>query len=494
MKFSQLKIYIFFLISTILSRYYLFDINSINWDETTYFISGIKILQGEIPYKDFWELKPPLTFYLYSIPLYFFGENLISFRIWSVIIVFIITCQIYIILRNFHSSILDKFLPFLFILVISYFFWGTLSTELIALPFLLFSYYLIRVKNFFFSGFMLSLATLVRLNLVYLVIGIVLYLIMKIIRKEIHFKSLLEYLIGGTIPLCFFIIYFFHLNLFDLFWVSNVNVNLVYLGEKSLLQTLFEIIKSIIKLNFFFPYHFLLFFSLIIFGLFYKISNKNFNLEKVFLFYLISILFSILMTKQGYTHHLILSIPFLILFISDFINQCRSIIFLSFQSVIKYLIVISLLSQIYISNSIFSITNDLDKSAIIKAKIFVESNLEFGDEILALDYHLLNHYLEIKTKTPFIHTPSLNRKTTKSRLKPLIGLGFIEKNHINYIFKQKYKFIICSKRICHDKVDSYNINRLKKIFKHYEKVLEIKDARLWEYTKNTNLIIYKRID
>ena len=48
-------------------RFYGLTLDSVTWDEATYMIAGRYITEGLIPYKDFLELKPPLTFFIYSI-------------------------------------------------------------------------------------------------------------------------------------------------------------------------------------------------------------------------------------------------------------------------------------------------------------------------------------------------------------------------------------------------------------------------------------------
>jgi len=46
----------------------------LNLDETIYAVIAREILRGGVPYRDVWEIKPPLVFYLYALVFWVFGE------------------------------------------------------------------------------------------------------------------------------------------------------------------------------------------------------------------------------------------------------------------------------------------------------------------------------------------------------------------------------------------------------------------------------------
>jgi 4-amino-4-deoxy-L-arabinose transferase-like glycosyltransferase len=50
-------------------------------DEAIFFVSGEKILQGALPYRDFIDIKPPFIYYLYAVAIAIFGHGDASIRI-----------------------------------------------------------------------------------------------------------------------------------------------------------------------------------------------------------------------------------------------------------------------------------------------------------------------------------------------------------------------------------------------------------------------------
>tara|TARA_B100001287_G_C22681894_1_gene530945 strand:- start:737 stop:2224 length:1488 start_codon:yes stop_codon:yes gene_type:complete len=493
-KLSKIKTLLVFLLSIIATKFYVFNIDSISWDESTYYISGLKILEGQVPYIDFWELKPPLVFYLYSLPPLLFGEDIVSFRISSIIIIFISTWQIYNILsKNCHSS-LNEYFSHVFILVMAYYFWSILSTELLCLPFLLSSYSNFTQKKFSEAGFMVSLATLIRLNLAYLVVGLCLYLMYELLKNKIKMIDFLKFITAGLIPLIIFSLYYFFLGEFDLFYTSNVDVNLSYISERGFLETLIIMLKSFGKLLIFHPENFLLLILPSFLLFIYKFFKRDLNFNNPLAIYFFFILLSIVLSRQGFTHHFILLIPFIIFFIVQSLTKYEVFKTKKNISIIKNIIFISLVFQILLSSSNLSITNKLNINAIKDAKNFLQNNLDRNSKFLSLDYHLLNSYFDMTPSTPIIHTPALLRNTTSKRIKPLVDIGYLDPNHIENILNEKYKYIICSDRICKEKYKKFNVKKINDMLINYKIVYKLENSRLWEFKKITNLIIYERID
>jgi|GEM_PF-2190113 len=59
----------------------------LNPDETIYGVIAREILHGDIPYRDEWELKPPLIFYIYAATFWLFGSiSLIPVHVFAVMV------------------------------------------------------------------------------------------------------------------------------------------------------------------------------------------------------------------------------------------------------------------------------------------------------------------------------------------------------------------------------------------------------------------------
>ena len=85
-------IYIILLLLTIIIRFPFFFEAVIDWDESTFILMGQDIVDGNLPYTNLWDIKPPLAYIPYSIFIFLFGKNIIAIRLLGLICVFISSC------------------------------------------------------------------------------------------------------------------------------------------------------------------------------------------------------------------------------------------------------------------------------------------------------------------------------------------------------------------------------------------------------------------
>ena len=152
----------------------------VSWDEATYILAGQSLVDGNLPYSDIWEMKPPLVYFLYAIPIKLFPDSLYSIRFFGFFIIFIVSLQINNIFKFYRLYDLNIVLVLFFISLMSYQFWLYPTTELLALPFLLGSLILLRnfekKHNILIAGLLMGLAVLVRSNLALLAICLPIFL------------------------------------------------------------------------------------------------------------------------------------------------------------------------------------------------------------------------------------------------------------------------------------------------------------------------------
>lgn len=55
-------------------------------DQSLFVVSGQKILQGGLPYRDFIDIKPPLIYYIYAFAVWLFGSGPVSLRLLDMIV------------------------------------------------------------------------------------------------------------------------------------------------------------------------------------------------------------------------------------------------------------------------------------------------------------------------------------------------------------------------------------------------------------------------
>ena len=111
-----------FLIFTLFIRYYTSSYEVITWDEATYIIAGREVLMGFLPYESLYEMKPPLLYYMYSIPL-FFSQSLEAIRIYGIINIAISSFLIFYILKEYIKKNHSILAALSFASIMNYYFW-----------------------------------------------------------------------------------------------------------------------------------------------------------------------------------------------------------------------------------------------------------------------------------------------------------------------------------------------------------------------------------
>lgn len=466
-------------------------IEVISWDEATYILAGREILSGYLPYETLYEMKPPLLYYIYSVPL-FFNASLESVRIYGAFCIFVSSILIYETLIRFVASKIAALGSLAFISLMNYYFWLETSSEIVSLPFFLLSFifFLDHKKskiNLILSGFFISISTLIRLNLGYLVIFVIIYLIFKKNGFKEKIYELFLFCFSGLIPLIFFILLYYDKGLLDLFFIGTFKVPLVYSSENTLIDGFMNYSKTIAKLIIFNPLHFAPFFICLI--LCFKGKNILCNNKNSFYIFLFGIIFSTIATGQGFSHHLILIVPFLIIFIlSRIFIQKKYLSFIYF-----FLIIIILNSFISsVATNFELIKHDFDYAKNHKIKEISNLNIGKNSKVLALDYHLIYFYEENIKGLKLIHVPALVRNTTKERLYPLVKINYFNPDFISKILNMDYDFILCSTRICIEGRPNLENDKIKNLLKNYVIIKRIDNFSRWEHTKTGNLLLYKK--
>ena len=490
--FNNLLFFLVFLIFTLFIRYYTSSYEVITWDEATYIIAGREVLMGFLPYESLYEMKPPLLYYMYSIPL-FFSQSLEAIRIYGIINIAISSFLIFYILKEYIKKNHSILAALSFASLMNYYFWLETSSEIVALPFILISYIFFKNHeksniNLFLSGIFISISTLIRLNIAYLVIFMVVFLIIKKIKIKKKIREIFLFGISGLIPLIFIIIIYYKQDLISLLYAGMVEVSLAYSSENSFLIGIYKYMKTIYKLCYFNPFPFLILTILFIFMIFKKSLLEKDN--KYLILFISGIMFSILITGQGFSHHLILIIPFIVIFIFSKLINSKLLIFIR-NLIISIIIIIPL--YLSIAPNISLLENDFDVRENHQLRNLSKLIDNSNTKILALDYHLVYFYSNIPHPFKLIHTPALARKTTKDRLMPLQNIGYYNENYIDKAFSPDYEYILCSTRICIEGRPNIENKKIKNLLKNYEIIKTINNFSRWEHTKIGNLLLYKKI-
>ena len=322
----------------------------------------------------------------------------------------------------------------------------------------------------------------------YLVVFVVIYLILKKNHFREKISELFLFCFSGLIPLIFFILLYYDKGILDLFFIGTFKVPLVYSSENTFIDGFINYSKTILKLIFFNPLYFApIFISFII-----CLKGKSIlcNYKKLFYIFLSGVIVSTIATGQGFSHHLILIIPFFIIFILSRDFNKKKFLNLTYFPLIV-IILNSLISSVPSNYELIKQNFDYSKNHKIKEI----SNLNIGkdNKVLALDYHLIYLYEEKIEDLKLIHVPALVRKTTQERLIPLVEINYLNKDFVSETLNKNYDFILCSTRICIEGRPNLENDKIKNLLKNYVIVKRIDNFSRWEHTKTGNLLLYKKI-
>jgi hypothetical protein len=215
---KQWLIAICLLLISILIRFPYYFIDVINWDESTFILMGQSLLDGHLPYTELWDIKPPLAFVAFALFILVLGKSILAIRIAGTICVFLTAWFVYLMgkylgdeapLGDWTTSTLrDRSVGFLagimtiFAMTLIRGGQSTL-TEHVACVFLTggLAWLITRTmtpKVLFWGGLLLTAATLVRLNLAYVVMGVGIWLLyQKFKHQKVSWGGIFAYCFGS---------------------------------------------------------------------------------------------------------------------------------------------------------------------------------------------------------------------------------------------------------------------------------------------------------
>ena len=235
-KFAQPVIFVTFLLIALLFRTPFFFQSVIDWDESTFILMGQSVLDGHLPYIELWDVKPPLAFVPFAVFIWLFGHSVVGIRIAGTIYLAGVAFLTHRTAENLWGRLAGLFSGILTIAFISLVTGGqAVMTEILTLLPLQGALF-IAVKQrkmpnaFFFIGFLISIATLIRLNLAYLVVTIGLFILLHgiLMERRLPLKKLFLYVIGGLIPLALVCLPYIFSGHLDILYASAVLAPLQY--------------------------------------------------------------------------------------------------------------------------------------------------------------------------------------------------------------------------------------------------------------------------
>lgn len=188
------KIYIAILFIILLHVIILVNLQYTLWPEMMSF--PYMVNKGFVIYKDFHHAYQPLLTFILAFFYKIFGYKLIVTQIFTWAIIVISDLLIYLISKKLTNEKIALISLVIFACLQPYLEGNMLWFDIVTIPFILLSIYFLFNKKLFLSGFALCLAMLIKQQAVLLLIGFFVYFFLK----KISVKDLFKFALGGIIP------------------------------------------------------------------------------------------------------------------------------------------------------------------------------------------------------------------------------------------------------------------------------------------------------
>lgn len=170
MRAGDRSIFLLFLAGSLLIRLPFFFRDYVDRDESTFILVAQSLVDGHLPYTELWDLKPPMLFLIFAVPIWLFGKSFLAIRVIGLLATSVICFYTYRIgnhigdrMSGFAAGVTCMFLMSLFGSV-----QGVMS-EHVSMAFLLPGIYLLvrhpHGRGYFLAGAAFALAILSKSNL-----------------------------------------------------------------------------------------------------------------------------------------------------------------------------------------------------------------------------------------------------------------------------------------------------------------------------------------
>jgi len=388
-KYDQLKYRSVFGILFLLSlfiRFPFFFRDYIDRDESTFILMAQSWVDGNLPYTELWDLKPPITFLFFAVIIYIFGKSFIAIRLAGVILVSLTALYSYKIGAHLSNKKTAFWIGFFCVVFQSMF--GSIQgvmSEHICMAFLVPAIYLIIEKKEWYwmalAGLLMGISIMVKLNMAYTILFVGLYLIYFFIRKKAILKgiaSVIAYGIGILFIIALTWLPYYFQGIQELWWKSVVLAPLDYAGARR--YSIFKLMPHFIALLIFF---------------FFAWKKKYLDFKNVSVQILtvsiLGVLYSFLKGGRINSHYLIQLYPLLIVLVGVFISEVSLLkklkIHWGFLALLFLLPIESYLEYYNIVKHRIERGSFYNGEGITVPKYLTENNIS-TENILFLGYHI----------------------------------------------------------------------------------------------------------
>ncbi|PSG90606.1 hypothetical protein C7H52_04805 [Aurantibacter aestuarii] len=199
------------------------------FNQGIYHYQGLVLKNGGLPYIDFVEKKGPMGLLTYSLASLFFGETIMAYRFFDLIILSLTAFSLFRLSRLNHSKIISFLIGVVWLRHVIIDGPGNTGdvTNIITLCYVFLSYHLLKTKKtgyFLIAGITIAIACWVKPTALLIGLPLILFFYFKKVKSinTIEWHYVLEFLLGMLIPSIIFLIYLLLTKTFYGFWESVV--------------------------------------------------------------------------------------------------------------------------------------------------------------------------------------------------------------------------------------------------------------------------------
>ncbi len=437
----------------------------IDWDESTFIIMASDVLDGHLPYLNLYDNKTPGIFFLLAPVMWLFGETLVVVRLFGDIAVLIAAGATYFICRRIAPPIESALAVAAMIAVSAIVPLQPTLTEHVVVALVMVSAWLVvgrrdALWSAFCVGLLLSVATITRLNVAFVVVALGAYYAWGFVRPRprLHRLALFAYGAGGLVPLLALLVAYGSAGALDVLFLATVSVPFSYSqNQMSVLEVVAEHARLWVGTAVRYPGMFVPFSVLIILGG-YKFCRSFFSsplsravtldeTEPREVRLIVSLLFaamllSVLMGGAAFRHYWLQLLPFAAIFIATPLagrdGRWESWITGALAAV---LIASSLVTFGPSSLALLQGRQRLDDSHVIRQVAEqIAAHKKPGDRVFATNFQLVYWYLDQDPPSPVVTHPA--NITQTAVITPLVAAGYVPEDELDRLIESRPAFMI----------------------------------------------------
>ena len=418
------------------------DLYEEGWDESTFIIMASHVLEGNLPYLELYEMKPPGIFFVLAGVMAVFGENLPTVHLFGAFCLLVCATAGYAIaVRQTTPLMAGAAMAAFCALTYEVEFQQTL-TEHLALAFLMPACWLLVARRQLWAAFLIGLlisgATLTRTNLAYVAVALGAVYLWRCVkpRSETPRMAVAAYIAGGALPLtCLFLAYWLAGGLNTLV-MATVEAPLSYalsqLGvtEASYRQTMYWW-GRIEELPFIF-----LPATLFICGVALLGTSAFRGDTGLLLVVFVAVSLSVVCSGAAWGHYLLQALPLaMILAVIGFGNRPRGV---ALSLGLSILIVGGVAFEVGRSGFVPYRSSSMERMADV-----IRQDRCCGELVYASRHHLIYWYLNQSPPSRIVHPSAFTRTAF---MQPLTARGYVARTEWWLIFERKIGYIVLDRR------------------------------------------------